>query len=305
MASGGPPPSEPAWRERLRGLVAWRPVQLGHQVLLAYAAAGGGLLAAGLAYAALFALVPGILLILGISGLVLGQGDLHDAFVANVVEVIPPLRAILAAAVDELAAQAGSMTLFGALGLAWGASRFYDAFQGAMARVFGGQSKRGFFVRTALGLLSVAVLAAAFVLMTLLAGIRAFIEAAASMGAPPLAGLAGWLVDLAGPSATIAAIALLYRLVPPRRARWRAIAMPSVAVTVALVVLARLFVFLAPRLIGAAAVLGTLATVFAALAWLGLAFQAVLLGAACVDVLDREAGRAGGIIGRRRRPAPS
>jgi membrane protein len=291
MRSGGRSPAEPIWRERLRALLAWRPVQLGRQVLQTFAGAGGGLLAAGLAYGALFALVPGILLILGVAGFVLGQGPLHDAFIESVVEVIPPLRAILVPAVDELAAQAGSMTLIGALGLAWGASRFYDAFEGALARVFGGTSQRGFLVRTGLGLLSVAVLAAAFLLVTLLAGLRAFVEAAASTVTPPLAGLAGWLLDLAGPLATIAAIALVFRMVPPRRSRWRAIALPSVAVAVALALLARLFVFLAPRLIGAAAVLGTLATVFAALAWLGLAFQVVLLGAAWVDALDRELGR--------------
>jgi uncharacterized BrkB/YihY/UPF0761 family membrane protein len=53
-------------------------------------------------------------------------------------------------------------------------------------------------------------------------------------------------------------------------------------------VLARVFVFVAPRLIGAAALLGTLATAFAALAWLALSFQAVLLGAAWVrDRADR------------------
>jgi uncharacterized BrkB/YihY/UPF0761 family membrane protein len=55
-----------------------------------------------------------------------------------------------------------------------------------------------------------------------------------------------------------------------------------------LTVVARLFVFLAPRLIGAAALLGTLATAFAALAWLALSFQAILLGAAWVrDRADR------------------
>jgi uncharacterized BrkB/YihY/UPF0761 family membrane protein len=64
-----------------------------------------------------------------------------------------------------------------------------------------------------------------------------------------------------------------------------------VGVTIGLLLLARLFVFLAPRLIGAAAVLGTLATVFAALAWLAVAFQAVLLGAAAVDAIDRELRR--------------
>ena len=302
MAPGGPPPSAASWRERLQLVLARRPVQIVRGVLNAYSAAGGGLLASGLAYAALFALVPGILLILGIAGLILGEGDFHDAFVDTVVAVIPPLAALLEPAVDDLASSAGSITLVGALGLAWGASRFYDAFETALARVFGGTSKRGFVARTALGLLAVAVLGAAFGLMTALAGLRAFLEVAAGAGGPPLAGLAGWLIDLAGPAATIAAIALVYRMVPPRRPAWRAIVVPSVAVTIVLVVLARIFLFVAPRLIGAAAVLGTLATVFAALAWLGLAFQAVLFSAAWVDALDRELRRVRGPDGGDVRP---
>ena len=53
--------------------------------------------------------------------------------------------------------------------------------------------------------------------------------------------------------------------------------------------MARLFVYIAPRLIGAAATIGSLATAFAALAWLGLSFQALLVGAAWVtERFDRE-----------------
>jgi YihY family inner membrane protein len=287
---GGIPPTPP-WRDHLERFLAQRQVRLVRGVLGAYASAGGGLLAAGLAYAALFALIPGILLILGIAGLILGEGDVHDAFVATVVAVVPPLAALLEPALDDLASTAGSITIVGAIGLAWGASRFYEAFESALARVFGGTSHRGFVVKTALGLLTIAVLGAAFGLMAALAGLRAFLEAAAGSTLPPLAGLAGLLIDLAGPAATYAAISLVFRMVPPRRPAWRAIAVPALLVTVALVVLARLFVFLAPRLIGVAAVLGTLATVFAALAWLGLAFQAVLFAAAWVDALDRELDR--------------
>ena len=58
-----------------------------------------------------------------------------------------------------------------------------------------------------------------------------------------------------------------------------------------LTILLRVFVFVAPRLIGAAALLGTLASVFAALAWLSLSFQALLLGAAWTA--QRQAARVG------------
>jgi YihY family inner membrane protein len=290
MAPGGSPPQTPRWRALIEAQLGRPQVRLLRQAFAAYAGAGGGLLAAGLAYTALFALIPGILLILGIAGMLLGEGELHDQFVDNVVEVLPPLQALLAPAVDELASRSGSMTAIGAIGLAWGASRFYDAFEGAMARVFGGLSRRGFLEKTALGLLSIAVLGAAFGLMTTLAGVRAFVEAAAG-SATPIAGMAGVILDLAGPAATFAAISLVYRMVPPRQPSWRAIAGPAAVVTIALLALARLFVFLAPRLIGAAAVLGTLATVFAALAWLALAFQAVLLGAGGIDAIDREIRR--------------
>ena len=53
-----------------------------------------------------------------------------------------------------------------------------------------------------------------------------------------------------------------------------------------LTVLARVFVFISPRLIGAAALLGTVASIFAALAWLSLSFQTLLIGAAWMAERD-------------------
>ena len=61
---------------------------------------------------------------------------------------------------------------------------------------------------------------------------------------------------------------------------------PAITVGLVLTVLTRVFVFIAPRLVGAAATIGALATAFAALAWLSLSFQAILLGAAWVRQRD-------------------
>lgn len=276
-----------AWEARVARLLGLGPVRLIRAVLDGYAAVGGGLLSSGLAYSALFALVPGILLILGVSGAVLGESRLHDRFVESVVEVVPPLRSMLEPAMDELTSRAGSITTLGIIGLAWGASRFYTSFEEALGRVFGGASRRGFVRRTVLGIMSVVALGAVFFLVTILAAVRAFVTAAESTGGRPLVAALGILIDVAGPIATALAIAGIYRLVPPRRPQWRAVALPSIVVSAALVVVARAFVFLAPRLIGAAAVLGTVATVFAALAWLSITFQAILVGAAWIDVRDR------------------
>jgi uncharacterized BrkB/YihY/UPF0761 family membrane protein len=64
--------------------------------------------------------------------------------------------------------------------------------------------------------------------------------------------------------------------------------LPAILVGIVLTVLVQGFVFLAPRLIGSAALLGTIAVVFAALAWFSLSFQALLIGAAWVR--EREPG---------------
>jgi uncharacterized BrkB/YihY/UPF0761 family membrane protein len=58
---------------------------------------------------------------------------------------------------------------------------------------------------------------------------------------------------------------------------------------IAIVVLSQIFLFVAPRIVGAAAVAGSLAAAFIALAWLSFTFQLLLLGAAWARV--RDAGR--------------
>ena len=53
-------------------------------------------------------------------------------------------------------------------------------------------------------------------------------------------------------------------------------------------VLTQVFTFLVPRLVGVAALAGSLASAFIALAWLSFTFQALLYGAAWVRVREDE-----------------
>jgi uncharacterized BrkB/YihY/UPF0761 family membrane protein len=123
----------------------------------------------------------------------------------------------------------------------------------------------------------------AILLSTLLSGALEFLEAAAGSGTIPLLGTAVSLaLGLLPIVATMVATILVYRVVPVPAPRWRAVVLPGITVGLALTILARVFALLAPRLIGSAALLGSLVTAFAALAWLSLSFQALLLGAAWV-----------------------
>jgi uncharacterized BrkB/YihY/UPF0761 family membrane protein len=80
----------------------------------------------------------------------------------------------------------------------------------------------------------------------------------------------------------VAAIAAIYRLVPARHVPWRALLLPAIVVGIALAVVTQLFSFIAPRLIGSAAIYGTFIAVFAAMVWLSTGFQVLLIGAAWV-----------------------
>ena len=106
--------------------------------------------------------------------------------------------------------------------------------------------------------------------------------AAVATSAPALAALA------------IAIVAVAYRVIPPRQPSLATIRLPAVVVGITIVALSQAFVLLAPRLVGVAALAGTLATAFIALAWLSFTFQAVLLGAAWVRVRDDDARIASG-----------
>ena len=67
---------------------------------------------------------------------------------------------------------------------------------------------------------------------------------------------------------------------------WAAVWLPAVVAAIAIVVLSQVFALLVPLLVGAAAIAGSLATAFVALAWLSFSFQALLYGAAWVRVRD-------------------
>jgi uncharacterized BrkB/YihY/UPF0761 family membrane protein len=281
---------------RLDGLIAWvlRIPIVGRvmAVLHAYEQAGGGLLAAGLAFSSLFALLPAILLLLGLAGLLLSDPVRLASLTSNLSERFPPLAIFFDQALTGMANGALANSIVGFVALVWGASRLYDALDRAITRIFEGSIRRNPVQRGIRGvlavLIAVALGVAGFLSVSLLSGLAA----SSPTGEGPLASL---LTSLAGSVllnilffCTIAG--LIYRYVPTRQPTWRSIRGPAIVVGVAGAALTQFFAVLAPRLVGSLQVYGALVALLASMIWLSFISQGLLLGAAWVQARTVEAG---------------
>jgi membrane protein len=280
------PVDRPAIRERFLSLVA-RLIGLpravrARRVLDRFGAADGGLLAAGVAYNAVLALIPLAILVSGMAGFVLRDPRSQADAVAGIVGLAPPLAGVIGEIVRGLATASPSLSLIGLLLAAWGTTRLFASLESGVAQMFVGRPRRGIVRRTARRIGSIVVLTGVLL--------------AALVGAPALA-IAGEIASTNGPLDlavqlllavlpvvfTGLAVAAIYRYVPPIRPTWPAIGLPAVSGAIVLVVLTRLFVFLAPRVFGANFVYGALGAILVGLAWLNLVFTVILIGAAWVD----------------------
>jgi membrane protein len=249
--------------------------------LAVYDRAGGGLMAGGLAYAALVALLPGLLLVLSVIGMLVDDPAVREDIVKLIGTAVPPLEELVRIALDAVSTGAVPTGILAFLGLLWGSSRFYAALDYAFARIFLNAPQRNEIVRTFRGL----VVTVLFVVVPIAAVI--------------LSSAVTWLLDLAPDGATlgtlerlfwrvasplgsvvlfVGATAVVYRFVPGRRVPSRAYLLPAVLVGLALAAFTQLFALIAPLMFRVTAVYGTIVAAFVLLAWLSIAFNALLFG---------------------------
>jgi uncharacterized BrkB/YihY/UPF0761 family membrane protein len=88
----------------------------------------------------------------------------------------------------------------------------------------------------------------------------------------------------------VVSVGVLYRVVPNTKVPIRVLWLPTLVAGLVLTGLTELLVYITPLLTGALSVFGGVAAVFAALAWLHLAFQVLLIGAAWTRMRLDEAG---------------
>jgi YihY family inner membrane protein len=271
-------------------------------ILDTFGKAPGGLLANGLAFSTLFASIPTLLLALGLAGLIADETTVRKITDA-LIKAFPPLTDIIESSMVAVSQGAAVTGLIGLVGVIWTVSQLYVTLDVAFSRIFAATPERDVIKRTARGFLWVALLAALIIGLIVLASVATALDALLP-GTFPFAGTVLRIVGSEGflLVATIVGVGVVYRVMPPRAPGLGTLAPPAIVAGLAMWALTQAFTFLAPRLVGVAALAGSLATAFIALAWLSFLFQALLYGAAWVKVRDDERrGRSGGLG----RPAPA
>jgi membrane protein len=257
-------------------------IGMAHQVYMRYSAASGPVLARGLAFSALFALVPALLVVLSIAGFFIQDPELREQIVEIVAEQIPPLEPLIEEVLKNVGSAAAASGLIGLVLLIWSASGLVRALDGAFRVVFQDDGEGRTPIRDVITVVAVAggVFAAALVLVLLvLPG--------------PLRDVIGAPEDLLQTATSIAGITVLiglsYRFVPRPRPPWRALVLPTFLASLATWLLTTLFAALGPLLFGSADLYGAFGSLFLGLIWLGYVTQLLLLGAAWVAERDARA----------------
>jgi uncharacterized BrkB/YihY/UPF0761 family membrane protein len=274
-------------------------------ILDTYGRAPGGLLANGLAFATLFAALPVALLVLGAAGLVVGDPTAQEDLARALKELFPPLADFVDQALLAVTSGATAASIVGLVGTVWAVSQLYVTLDVAFSRIFSEGPERDLVRRTIRGFLWVggliALVAGLIVLGTLASLIAALFPnerfsadlVRSVLGSPVFLLVVGVLV-----------IFTIYRVLPASRPAFHSTWPAAVVVGIVVVVLSQVFVVLAPILVGAAKLAGSLATAFIALAWLSFTFQALLYGAAWVRVAeDRRREVPGSALGAAAPPA--
>jgi membrane protein len=238
--------------------------------------AGGGLLASAVAFNALFAIVPMLLLASGVIGLVAQSAEAQQKMIEALVRLAPPLAPLIEELVGNLSGSSASLSVIGLVLAAWGTTRLYASIEEAISLMFADVPARSIVRKTIRRILSALILAGIPIALIVIQFVLSLLPVRLD-GSLIANGVVAWVLTLLF---VIGLVGAIYRFVPPVRPGFRAAAVPTVVVGVVLSVGTNVFSFVAPRLIAANAVSGSIGALFVGLTWLGLTFNVLLFGAA-------------------------
>jgi membrane protein len=254
---------------------------MGIQVIDRFNRADGGLLAAGIAFNAVFALIPLALFATGIAGFIVSDPQSRDDIVEAVANVFPPLAGIVDEILTGLAASSTTATLLGLLIAGWGTSRLFASLESAVAQLDLGAPRRS-LVHITLRRIVAVIIVGAIVLAALVAAPLLSIAQQVAGQYTVAGSVFNALMLVLPPVLGAVALGIIYRVLPLVRPSWGDVWIPAVVGGIVLVLLTQIFVFLAPRLFSGNVVYGTLGAILVGLTWLDLVFMVVLIGASWV-----------------------
>jgi membrane protein len=257
------------------------PVRRQRAILGVFSLAGGSLLAQGLAYSALVAGLTGLLFAVALLGYVVPAEVDRQKLIDGLSGELAPFAPVARDGLKSVAEHAGAFSIVGLAGLAWGASQFYGALDEGIARVFARAPARNPFDRILRGFVSVLLLAGGLFSGIGISTVQAVVINHIGAGSGGDAGRILSLVFFPAVTALVivVAVGVVYRIVPNTNVPMKVLYPPAIVAGLVLTGLAELLVYIAPLLAGALSVFGGVAVIFAALAWLHLAFEVLLVGA--------------------------
>jgi membrane protein len=225
-----------------------------------YGQVGGGILASGLANRALFALLPGMLLVVAAVGFLIRDPAVQERLFDAIAEFIPPIEDLLANSLAIIADGAFTFTVVGVIGLIWAASGFFQALEVSFAVILGTTRRRDPVVRAVIGIGAVLVILASIGAIALI-GVVVW-------GAPGVIGRVFERAPSALVSTVISALVLslglaaIYRFAPSPAPAWRIVWRPAIGVGIAFALVTQLFSIITPLVAGLASLYGAIAAVF-------------------------------------------
>jgi YihY family inner membrane protein len=259
-------------------------IAMANAVYTRFASSSGPILARGIAFVALFAVVPAVIVILSIVGVFVSDPAVRAEIVEILTEQIPSMAPVLDEALASFSGMAPATGIVGLALLVWSASSLVRAIDGAFRIIFRDSGEGRTPIRDVVSVLAVAAGAFAAAIILILVTLPDFLDEA--LGLPGR--LMRTVTSLAG---VVGLLTLMFAFVPRPRPTLRALWLPAVMTGLAVFLLSELFVFLGPLLFGSAELYGAFGALFLGLVWLGNVTQIILVGAAWVAERDRRAQR--------------
>lgn len=251
-------------------------------------------LAAAISYYVLFSIVPLAIFTVSVFGFVMNSDHVREAIVNRILDAVPLSqtegRSSVQNALDSVKRVSGPVAVFGLLGTLWTASSVFASIRKSLNRVFGVDEHRPFVRQKLVDFAQVGVLGSILIGSMAATGILRIVRSANPVSAGPLAYRSPvWEVPsiLLPAALSFLTFALLYRIVPAARPRWRDAVPGALLATLLFEAMKNLFAVYVENFNNFDVIYGSLAGALLFLFYTYASSSVLLIGAELTNVLRR------------------